>query len=94
MQIAIRADGLEDTRILRCLGFDHNLWRLDRIQRLAQEAHVQRYLPTFAVNHTVEHKQLCAETADLAIGLPVEVTFAPTRGGHAVPVFRRVGRAT
>jgi hypothetical protein len=35
-----------------------------------------------------------AETADLAIGLPVEVTFAPTRGGHAVPVFRRVGRPT
>ena len=29
------------------------------------------------------------DTADLAIGLPVEVAFAPTRGGHAVPVFRR-----
>jgi len=35
-----------------------------------------------------------AETADLAIDLPVEVIFAPTRGGHAVPVFRRVGAAT
>jgi uncharacterized OB-fold protein len=26
--------------------------------------------------------------ADLALGLHVEVRFAPTRGGHAVPVFR------
>jgi uncharacterized OB-fold protein len=34
------------------------------------------------------------DTAELAIGLPVEVAFAPTRGGHSVPVFRRAGRAT
>ncbi len=26
--------------------------------------------------------------ADLRRGLPVEVAFAPTRGGHSVPVFR------
>jgi hypothetical protein len=27
--------------------------------------------------------------SELALGLEVEVNFAPTRGGHAVPVFRR-----
>jgi uncharacterized OB-fold protein len=29
----------------------------------------------------------------ITIGLPVEVAFAPTRGAHAVPVFRRAGSA-
>ena len=29
----------------------------------------------------------------IAIGLAVEVAFAPTRGGHAVPVFRQAGSA-
>jgi uncharacterized protein len=32
--------------------------------------------------------------AELRGGLPVEVAFAPTRGGHAVPVFRPRGSAT
>ena len=31
--------------------------------------------------------------AEIAPGLAVEVAFAPTRGGHAVPVFRPARRA-
>lgn len=33
------------------------------------------------------------EPADVRIGMPVEVTFAATAGGGAVPVFRPVGSA-
>ena len=33
------------------------------------------------------------DPTDIALGLPVEAAFAPTRGGHAVPVFRRAGSA-
>jgi uncharacterized OB-fold protein len=35
-----------------------------------------------------------ADPADVTLGLAVEVAFAPTRGGHAVPVFRPSERAT
>jgi hypothetical protein len=31
--------------------------------------------------------------AEVRAGLPVEVAFVPTRGGHAVPVFRPRGSA-
>jgi uncharacterized OB-fold protein len=34
-----------------------------------------------------------ADPASIALGLPVEVAFAPTRGGHAVPVFRPAASA-
>jgi uncharacterized OB-fold protein len=34
-----------------------------------------------------------ADPASVAIGLRVEVAFAPTRGGHAVPVFRPAASA-
>ena len=30
------------------------------------------------------------EPSEIRIGMPVEVEFAPTEGGHAVPVFRPV----
>jgi len=35
-----------------------------------------------------------AAPSELAPDLPVAVAFAPTRGGHAVPVFHPAGRAT
>src|SRR5262249_61646776 len=55
MQIAIGADRLEDAGILRSLSLDGDLRRLDRVERLAKVAYIQRELAALAVDHAVDH---------------------------------------